>query len=66
MCITKLALDWSNKKYEEACEGDFNAKSGAKAFVSGVVEGFVDISVVFTAAVCAYGLYNTARQIIKK
>ena len=56
MSVTRAIINWCDKKYEEAVDEG----NGTKAFVAGVVEGFVDGSVLFYVPACI-ALYVTGR-----
>lgn len=48
MGVTRKIINWCDNKYDEAVRED----SGRKAFISGVVEGFVDGAIVLYIPVC--------------
>lgn len=48
MGVTRKVINWCDRKYAEAVQED----SGRKAFVSGVVEGFIDAAIVLYIPVC--------------
>ena len=56
ICITRKILDWSDKKYEEAFKPGTKHPI-RKAFVSGFVEGFIDVAVFSYPIVVASCMY---------
>ena len=46
MGVARKILKWCDNEFDEALHEPSNTKAGRKAFTSGLVEGFIDASIV--------------------